>query len=284
MSARTPHIDTLRAGSREALAAAIQRLDAYAATAEVSQIAQVGDELLAVARLLERELRLRRALADSSREAAQRQELVRNLLTGKVSEPAVDLLQALVEGHWSSPTDLLDATELLGVEALLASAERGGDLADVEDQLFRFGRLVAGQPELAAALRDASVSATQRAQLVRELLEGKARPATVELVIVALHGLGGRNFDTSLARLVELAAARRDRQVAYVTAAAPLSPEEEQQLAESLRRIYGRQVSVQVTIDPRVLGGLSVQVGHDLYDGTVLHRLSQARNALTGRS
>ena len=59
---------------------------------------------------------------------------------------------------------------------------------------------------------------------------------------------------------------------------------EEQQLAESLRRIYGRQVSVQVTIDPRVLGGLSVQVGHDLYDGTVLHRLSQARNALTGRS
>ena len=37
------------------------------------------------------------------------------------------------------------------------------------------------------------------------------------------------------------------------------------------------------TVDPSVLGGMSVQVGADLYDGTVLRRLAEARNALAKR-
>jgi F-type H+-transporting ATPase subunit delta len=69
--------------------------------------------------------------------------------------------------------------------------------------------------------------------------------------------------------------------VAYVTAAAPLTDEEERRLGDRLAQLYGRRVSVLVTVDPRVIGGLSVRIGSDLYDGTVLRRLNDARGALT---
>ncbi|MGH3660877.1 MAG: F0F1 ATP synthase subunit delta, partial [Micromonosporaceae bacterium] len=70
--------------------------------------------------------------------------------------------------------------------------------------------------------------------------------------------------------------------VAYVRVAAPLSEAEEERLAANLSRIYGVEVSLKVTVDPEVLGGASVQIGHDLYDGTILRRLNQARSALAG--
>lgn len=123
----------------------------------------------------------------------------------------------------------------------------------------------------------------QRAELVRTLLSGKAKPSTIRLAEVALAGFGGRSFSNGLTRLVELAADRRDRQVAYVTVAAPLGEEEERRLSTKLTEIYGREVTVKQTVDPHVLGGLSVQVGADLYDGTILRRLTETRNALTKR-
>jgi F-type H+-transporting ATPase subunit delta len=69
--------------------------------------------------------------------------------------------------------------------------------------------------------------------------------------------------------------------VAYVTSAIPLTEDDEARLGTQLARRYGRQVSIQVTVDPEILGGLSIQIGSDLYDGTVLRRLNQARTALT---
>jgi F-type H+-transporting ATPase subunit delta len=78
-----------------------------------------------------------------------------------------------------------------------------------------------------------------------------------------------------------MAALRRDREVAYVTAAVALSEDEERRLAERLVELRGRQVSVQVDVDPSVLGGLRVRVGDELYDGTIIRRLDQARKALT---
>jgi F-type H+-transporting ATPase subunit delta len=121
----------------------------------------------------------------------------------------------------------------------------------------------------------------QRAALIADLLGGKAKATTVRLAQLALAGFGGRSFGASLSRLVELAAARHDRPIADVTSAIPLSDEAEERLGAALSRRYGRAVSVKVTIDPEILGGLSVQIGSDLYDGTVLRRLVEARAALT---
>ncbi|WDZ85015.1 F0F1 ATP synthase subunit delta [Micromonospora cathayae] len=273
----------MQAASRESYQAANERLTTYARGAQPAAVAATADELLAVAGLLRREPRLRRALSEPARTGADRAGLLGDMLRGKVGADALDLLAALVSGRWSAPSELLDGAERLGVEALLASAEAAGDLGEVEDELFRFGQLVAGQPELSTALTDPTAPAEQRASLARDLLAGKARPVTVRLVEVALSGFGGRSFTGALTRLVELVADRRDRQVAYVTVAAPLTDEEEGRLAARLAAIYGREVSVKQLVDPEILGGVSVRVGSDLYDGTVLRRLNETRNALAKR-
>ncbi|HYN94247.1 MAG TPA: F0F1 ATP synthase subunit delta [Pilimelia sp.] len=273
----------MSAASRESYAAAVDRLEAYAAGADPTAVAATADEILSVAVLLAREPRLRRALSDPARAGRDRADLVRQILGDRVAAQTLDLLGVLVSGRWSSSTELLDATERLVVAALLAAAQTAGELAEVEDELFRFGQVVAGSPQLAATVGDSSVSAARRAELIRSLLSGKARPVTVRLAELAVHGFGGRNFTGALSRLVELAAERRERQVAYVTVAAPISEADVSRLGAALAQLYGREVALKLTVDPGILGGMSVQVGSDLYDGTVARRLADTRNALTAR-
>jgi F-type H+-transporting ATPase subunit delta len=265
--------------SRESYAAATERLAADTGKATAAQLATVADEILSVAGLLRAQPRLRRALTDSARSGADRAELLRSLLAAKLSEITVDTLATLVTGRFGTPSELLDATERLGVEALLDSGDRAGDLADIEDELFRFGQIVSGSGELAVTLSDPGASSSRRVKLVEDLLKSKAKPATLRLVELALEGFGGRSFEGSLTRLVELTAAKRDRQVAYVTVATPLTDSEEQSLASKLSDMYGRQVSLKIDVNPAVIGGVSVKVGSDLYDGTILRRLNQAKQA-----
>ncbi|GAA0801895.1 ATP synthase subunit delta [Spirilliplanes yamanashiensis] len=269
----------MSAATREAYAEATGKLAAYGKQATAENVAAVADEVLAVARLLGREPRLRRALTDPSRSGKQRAELLGSLLSGKVGVVTVELVGALVAGRWSAPSELLTATERLAVDALLLSADRAGELSEVEDELFRFGQLVSATPALAAVLADVSATQERRVTLVRDLLKGKVRLATGKLVEVALAGFGGRGFEVSLTRMVELAAAKRDREVAYVTVARPLAETDEQRLAAKLSELYGRQVSLKIDVDPNIIGGISVRVGSDLYDGTILRRLTEARQA-----
>lgn len=266
--------------SREAYAAARAELDGLT---DGAALATAADEILAVWALLAREPRLRRALSDPSRTGEERTGLLSGLLGDKIGTTAKQLLSTLVSGHWSSPSELRDGVDRLGVETVMVSADRAGELGEVEDELFRFGQVVSGSPELSNALSDPMAPAERRATLADQLLAGKARPVTVRLVEAALAGFGGRSFIGALTRLVELAADRRDRQVAYVTVAAPLSDEEERRLGARLSEMYGREVSVKQTVNPEVLGGVSVRVGSDLYDGTVLRRLNETRNALAKR-
>jgi F-type H+-transporting ATPase subunit delta len=265
--------------NRESYAAAAEQLTAETQTATAVQLATTADEILSVARLLRGEPRLRRALTDPSRSGTDRAELFRSLVAGKVGPAAAGAVATLAGGRFTRPAELLDATERLGVDALLASVEKAGELAEVEDELFRFGQVVSADPELAVTLSDPGADLDRRVKLVRDLLKGKVRLGTGRLVELALEGFGGRSFEASLSRLVELTAAKRDREVAYVTVAKVLGDAEEQRLAAKLSDLYGRPVSLKVDVDPAIIGGVSVRVGSDLYDGTILRRLNEARQA-----
>ena len=273
----------MQSAPRESYAAVAQRLAEYAAGAEPRELMATAEEIFSVSRLLAREPRLRRALSDPARAGADRAEMLGGLLGGKVADRTRDLLTELVTGRWSSGAELRNAVERLVVDTLLTASERAGELAEVEDELFRFGQVVAGSPELAATIGDSSRPPAHRAELVGELLNGKALPVTIRLAELAVHGFGGRSVAAALPRLVELTAERRERQVAYVTVAVPISEDAERRLGATLSELYGREVSMKLTVDPEILGGMSVRVGSDLYDGTVLRRLTETRNALTAR-
>jgi F-type H+-transporting ATPase subunit delta len=273
----------MRGASRETYALAEKELDGFARTAESSALAGVGDEMLAVAELLGREPRLRRALADPARAGSDRAALLDGLVGASVSAQTRTILGIVASGRWSGMTELLNGVELLGVEALLAGVDRAGDLGEVEDELFRFGQIIDGSPDLAAAVGDPTADLAHRGSLVDSLLVGKANPTTVRLAKLALAGFGGRTFTGALTRLVELAADRRDRQVAYVTVATPMPEAVEERLGARLAEMYGRAVALKVVVDPSVMGGARVLIGSDLFDGTTLRRLNDARHAVTGK-
>lgn len=266
--------------SREAYAAARAEL---VGLTDGAALATAADEILAVGALLAKEPRLRRALSDPARTGEERSALLASLVGDQIGATAKQLLSTLVSGRWSGPSDLRHGVDRLGVETMIVSADRTGELSEVEDELFRFGQIVAGNAELAASIGDSTVLVARRDQLIDLLLAGKARPATVVLAKQAIRGFGGRSFAGALTRLVELCAEERDRSVAYVTVAEPLSDAEEERLGSTLAQRYGRQVAVKVTVDPSVLGGARVRIGSDLYDGTVSRRLAEARNALASR-
>ncbi|WP_431921856.1 F0F1 ATP synthase subunit delta [Amycolatopsis tucumanensis] len=270
---------TLHAASREALASAETRLAEVSGEAGADSAA-LGNELLAVVDLLGREIGLRRAVADASSDPEARTRLVRALLTGKVSEPTLRVLDAVVAARWSSPRELVDGVESLGRHALLTSAEKAGKLDAVEDQLFRIARIVGSNPELEQTLSDQTAPGDAKRRLLRELLQGKVDDITLALAEQVVGRSAGRSVGIKLDELVQLAAQRRERSVAYVTSASELSAEQRERLVEQLRRIYGRPIGLHVEVDARLGGGLVVRVGDEVIDGSTAGRIAELRRQL----
>lgn len=270
----------MRAASREALGAAKDRLDAVVDSLSADDLRVLGEELFAVLGVLVREHMLRRHLADPSTDNVDRKRLADVLIGGKVGASARDTIVGLVGSRWSASADLLDGLELLAIQATLALAEREGVLEDVEDELFRFGRILAGQPSLYELLSDRAVPAAQRIGLLEELLADKVTWVTRELLRQAIRVPRASNLEMVVGRLAEQAAARRNRSVAHVTAAAALTEEQESRLAEVLSAIFNRPVSIQLEVDPELLGGLVIRVGDEVIDGSVAARLAAARQHL----
>ena len=170
----------------------------------------------------------------------------------------------------------------LATEASLDAADARGELDGVEDELFRFGRIVGGDRELARILSDRKAPAGGKAALLDRLLSRKVSPVTEQLLRNVLTGPHVGHAENAIERLSDVASRRRGQSVARVTTAVALTAEQEQRLSEVLGRIYGRTVGLQVTVDPSVLGGLIVQVGDEVIDGSIAHRLEAASRRLAG--
>src|SRR5581483_10133527 len=208
--------------------------------------------------------------------------LLEALFDGKVSPLSLEVLGDVVASRWSRPRDLVDGVEELARQALLAQADRDGSLDDVEDELFRFGRILVAQPQLATLLGDETAPAARRGELLETVLAGRAGPVTSRLLKQAVRLPRRRPLAELIEQLVDRAAARRHRSVAYVTAASPLSPEQEQRLTDALKAIYRRPMSLKIDVEPAVLGGLVIRVGDEVIDGSVSARRDQARQWMTG--
>ena len=270
---------TLHAASREALGLAEERLGEVLADAG-ADAATVGDELLSVVDLLDREIGLRRAVSDASATPESRSELVRRLFDGKLSEPALKVLDAVAGNRWSSPRQLVDGLESLGHSALLTAAEKTGNIDAVETQLFQVARVVAHHPELETALSDLAGPADAKRNLVRGLFADKVDVVTETLVEQVVRRAKGRGVGVGLDALVKLAADRRQRSVAYVTSASALTDEQTAQLGAKLNAIYGRSIALHVEVDPSLGGGLVVRVGDEVIDGSAAGRLAALRRRL----
>ena len=188
-------------------------------------------------------------------------------------------MTSAVEKRWAGSTDLADAIEELGIESLAREAEYDGTLDDVEDELFRFGRLVLGQPELRSAL-SSSAPAQLKQDLLSRLLEGKATKVTQTLITqVVLHSRG-RSLAVALDLCAQIAADRKKQLIAVVRVAKDLTARQKTRLAAALSSTYGHKIHLNILIDPAVVGGISIQIGDELIDGTAASRLAAVRRKL----
>jgi len=268
----------MRGASRASLSEAQDRL--ATTVAEPGTAAGLSDELFAVVGLLDAQPALRRALTDPTRPPAARAGLARSLLEGKVSRATLNTVGGLAAARWSEPADLATATEQLAVSAAAAAADAAGRLDEVEDELFRFGQVVAGTPPLRSALSSPVAPAELKRQLVDTLLAGKVSDTSLRLITQAAVHPRGRSVDASLTEYARLTAEWRQRLIAVIRVAVPLSDSERDRLAAALAAAFGRGIHLDVLLDPAVLGGISVRIGDEFLDGSVASRLAALQRKL----
>jgi F-type H+-transporting ATPase subunit delta len=269
----------MRGASRATYAELRERLSGIAVGPATSE--QIGDQLFAVVRLLDSEHGLRRALADVSKPANEKAEVVTRLLHGRVSEATEGLVADAAAGHWASSNDFADALEQLAIEALTMSAQYGGTLDDLEDDLFRFGRVVSGRPELRSVLVGPTTT-DAKASLLADLLSNKISGSSLSLITQVLIHPRGRSPQAVLDLAASIAARRREQLIAVVRVATELTAAQRQRLLAALTSTYGQGVHLNIVHDPAVIGGVSVLIGDELIDGTAASRLAEVRRKLAG--
>ena len=165
-------------------------------------------------------------------------------------------------------------------EALFAVARAEGPLAEIEDELFRVAQVVRGNDELRDKLADPHIPVATRQQVVFDLLDGKAQPATTNLVSLVVGNGRVRELPAIVDALVAMTAREANKEVAEVRSAIALTDDQKARLAEALGQATGKQVEVKVIVDPSIKGGLVAQVGDTVIDGSVRRRLDLLKHAL----
>ncbi|MDR3359179.1 MAG: F0F1 ATP synthase subunit delta [Bifidobacteriaceae bacterium] len=239
----------------------------------------LADELFALVDALDSDKALPRALTNPNREPAPKQALVRRAMAGHLPA-ATDLAASVCALRWSKEGDLADALEQLAFDAALAHSRETGRLEQVESELFEVDLTLGRSRELRTALGDKAASADRRAKLARDVFASGLSAETMHLVERLVRQPRGRGLRPAIQALGDLVASLRDRLVAAVTVAQPLTQPQADQLAAALRAAYGRAVQLNITVDPGVVGGLRCRVGDDVVDGSLLTRFADLRRQL----
>lgn len=273
----------MRSASRQAVASLREHQGTvFGGEVSAETLTTLAGELYAIGNLLVSEPRLRRNLGDPATKPEGRAGLLEKLIKDQVAQQTLDIATTAVRLRWSSAWDLADAIESAGDDALFAAAEKDGLLSRVEDELFRFERIMQGDSGLAGLLDEFTAGIGRRTGLIDTLLEGKAAPITIALLHHAVASQRKRSVSLAIDDLLEQAAARQQRSVARVITAQPLTEAQQDRLATALSATYGRAISVRTALDPTLRGGVVVRVGDEVIDGSIATRLTNARVLLAG--
>ena len=239
---------------------------------------RVAEDLLAAGRIIGSSKQLRAALADAEADAAQKRTLVEAVFGSKLTADAVTLLTDLASNRWSESSDLLEGVEEMGFRVASESAPD----VPIDSELFTIGQAVASDAELELALGSKLNPVQSKVQIVDRLLAGKASPQTVAIVNHVVQQPRGGRIGELIRNAADIVAQQRGFGIVTVTTAAPLTTDQLRRLVQGLEAQYGRALRVNTIVDPAVIGGVRVQIGDDVIDGSVASRLSNLRQKLAG--
>lgn len=258
--------------TREALGATRSALAGLAGSGTLA----TGEELFAAGRVIGESSQLRAALADSSAEAANKRGII-DAVFGSLGATTRDLLGVVATNRWSNDDELLAGIEELGLRVLATSGD-----APIEAELFTFGRAVSSNAELELAVGSKLGTDEAKNALVRALLAGSASPQTVAIVQQLVLQPRGRRIAELLRHAASIVADEAGLAIATVSTATPLGAAQLERLRAGLATTYGRDLRINQIIDPALIGGVRVQIGDDVIDGSVASRLNELRLQLAG--
>jgi F-type H+-transporting ATPase subunit delta len=273
-----------------------------------SSLADLASELSGVSGILAGSDDLKRALADSGVPAESRRALLADLFGSRVSAVTMELVSFALDADRAAETvadiewlaERFDAAAhqmapvgdiVLGhkaaeerldgyATAILRHVDAGRALAEVEDELFRFSRVVAGNEQLSAALSSRDYPVSARHGLVVDLLKGKAGAATTLMAAYATQVGRPRDYQVLLDSLVTRVAAESNRRLAEVRSAVEMDDQQQAKLAEALSRAVGHGVEIRVAVDPSVIAGFVATIGDTVVDASARHQLEVLKERL----
>jgi F-type H+-transporting ATPase subunit delta len=247
-------------------------------TVDSEMSATVASELLTAARLLGGSRRLRAALSDPAASRAAKERLVSTVF-GSFTGVTVELLKTIVAGRWSTDLGLVSAVAETGQRAAAASA---GSAVDVPAELFEVGRVVASTPELELALGSRAATQDAKIALVERLFASSVSEQTLAIVREIATRPRARRFHALISKAAEIVADQLGFGLATVVSATPLDETRTHEIASRLETIYGRPFRLNTVVDAKTEGGVRIQAGNDVYDGTIHARLADLRLQLAG--
>ena len=259
--------------TREALARSVSALADLGSKADLA----TAEDLFAAGRVVADSAQLRAVLSDPTADPEGKAALVKRVFSS-LSEPAVTLLGVIVAQRWSSHDDLLGAIEEVGIRAIAASAAPS---VDIVAELFTFGGAVTSDAQLELALRSKLATRESKVALVERLLAGRASKETLAIVRQLVEQPRGRSVRESIRSAARIVAAQEGQTIATVYAATTLPIAQAERLRSVLSATYG-DLRINQVVDPSIIGGLRVQIGDDVIDGSIASRLAELRLQLAG--
>ena len=270
----------LGGSSRVSVQALRKSLDEIVNKQSANDAAVFASDLFTILSVLSTSIGVRRALTDNARDSSAKAELISNLFGKNVSGGAQALLASASALRWSNPGEIADAIENLAVQAESACADKNGELEKVESQLFDFAQVLRANPELRQALNTSADTDQNKVSLLEAIVVGKYLTSTINLLRQVVTLRRGRSIDATLAAYAHYVSTRKDQVVAHVKSAVELSDSQLAKLINTLSKQVGKDVRINLEIDPKVLGGISIRYADDVIDGTVINRLAEAGRAL----
>ena len=271
----------LGGSSRQSLVVARAKLDAAVKGASAASASELSSHLFFAAEVLAKNTSVRRAFSDPSRDENSKAGLVKDLFASKISQSATELLTAVAGLRWSAAGDLVHVVEQLAIEAEATAANLNGELDRLESEFFATSRVVADNFELRKALVG-SGTADAKVALIAEVLSKSASASTINLAKALVASLRGRSIESAFADFLFGIANRRNRLIALVRVAADLTDAQKSRLAAAIEKQVGQPISINIQVDPSLVGGVSVKFADEIIDGSISNRLAGAGRALVG--
>jgi len=273
----------LGGSSRQSLVIARGSLDAAVKGVSAATASEISTHLFFAAEVFASKTALRRAITDPSRDIASKTALIKELFGSKIGKEASDLISGIAALRWSAGKDVIYVLEQLAIEAEASAANINNELDRVEDELFSASRLLVDSSELRSALVGGA-GADLKAQLVTEILSKNASASTVKLVRALVTQRRGRSIEAAFAEYLFGLANRRNRLIAVVRTAAPISDAQKVRLSGAIEKQVGQPIRVNIQVDPTIIGGVSIKFADELIDASISNRLAHAGRALAGKN